>query len=43
MEKISSKELRDRWNRFRLSKQHTYLPESSLIGGKESTAMFTIA
>lgn len=43
MEKISSKQLRERWNSFRLSKQHIYLPESSLIGGKESTAMFTIA
>ena len=43
MEKISSKQLREDWNQFRLSKHHTYLPESSLIGGKESTAMFTIA
>lgn len=43
MKKISSKQLRNHWNQFRLSKQHIYLPESSLIGGKESTAMFTIA
>lgn len=43
MEKISSRELRNLWKEFRLSKQHIYLPESSLIGGKESTAMFTIA
>lgn len=43
MEQISSKQLREHWRKFRLSKQHTYLPESSLIGGKESTAMFTIA
>ena len=43
MEKISSKQLRDHRNRFRSAKQHIYLPESSLIGGKESTAMFTIA
>ena len=43
MEKISSKELREAWKTFRLSKQHIYLPESSLIGGKESTAMFNIA
>jgi len=43
MKKISSKQLREHWNQFRLSKQHIYLPESSLIGGKESTAMFTIA
>ncbi len=43
MEKISSKQLREDWKKFRLSKQHIYLSESSLIGGKESTAMFTIA
>ncbi len=43
MKKISSKQLREHWKNFRLSKQHIYLPESSLIGGKESTAMFTIA
>lgn len=43
MKKISSKQLRDHWKTFWLSKQHIYLPESSLIGGKESTAMFTIA
>lgn len=43
MQKISSKQLRELWNQFRLSKKHIYLPESSLVGGKESTAMFTIA
>ena len=43
MKKISSTQLREHWKSFRLSKQHIYLPESSLIGGKESTAMFTIA
>ncbi len=43
MKNISSKELRNLRNEFWLSKQHVYLPESSLIGGKESTAMFTIA
>ncbi len=43
MKKISSRELRSRWKEFRLSKNHVYLPESSLIWGKESTAMFTIA
>lgn len=43
MEKISSKLLRNYRNNFRLSKQHVYLPETSLVGGKESTAMFTIA
>jgi len=43
MKEISSKELRTRRYNFRTTKQHVYLPESSLIGGKESTAMFTIA
>ena len=43
MEKISSKQLREHWKNFRLSKHHINLPESSLVGGKESTAMFTIA
>jgi len=43
MKKISSKEFRNHRNEFWLSKQHVHLPESSLIGGKESTAMFTIA
>jgi alanyl-tRNA synthetase len=43
MKKISSKELREHRKSFWLSKHHIYLPESSLIGGKESTAMFTIA
>lgn len=43
MEKISSQQLRDKWNTFWLAKKHVCLPESSLVGGKESTAMFTIA
>ena len=43
MENISSKQLRESRKTFRTSKQHKYLPENSLIGGKESTAMFTIA
>lgn len=43
MNNISSKQLREHRNRFWIDKQHIYLPESSLIGGKESTAMFTIA
>ncbi len=43
MNNIASKQLREHRNRFRIAKQHIYLPESSLIGGKESTAMFTIA
>jgi alanyl-tRNA synthetase len=43
MKEISSKELRELWNTFWVSKQHVYLPESSLVGGKESAAMFTVA
>lgn len=43
MKNMSSKELRASRNAFRLSKHHVYLPESSLVWGKESTAMFTIA
>ncbi|MFZ2151259.1 MAG: alanine--tRNA ligase [Candidatus Absconditicoccaceae bacterium] len=43
MKKISGLELRSKWNEFRGSKNHKYLPEASLIGGKESTAMFNIA
>ena len=44
MKKISSKQLREHWNKFRESKHHSYLVPSSLIGTKEeSTAMFTIA
>ncbi len=43
MKKISWPELRSQWNEFRLSKNHKYLPEASLIGWKESTAMFNIA
>lgn len=43
MQKISWSELRSKWNEFRLSKNHKYLPEASLIGWKQSTAMFNIA
>jgi len=43
MKEISSKLLRKKWNDFWVAKHHVYLPENSLIGGKESTAMFTIA
>ncbi len=43
MKKISWPELRIKRNDFRFSKQHKYLPEASLIGWKESTAMFNIA
>ncbi|MBU0625961.1 hypothetical protein KKG31_06350 [Patescibacteria group bacterium] len=40
---MKSQELRDKRNSFRESKKHIHLPEASLVGGKESTAMFTIA
>ncbi len=43
MKKISWLELRSKWNEFRLSKNHKYLTEASLIWWKESTAMFNIA
>lgn len=43
MKTISGPELREKWNQFRLSKNHKYLPEASLIWWKESTAMFNIA
>ena len=43
MKHISSQELRKARNNFWESKKHIYLPEASLVGGKESTAMFTIA
>lgn len=43
MKHISSQELRKVRNEFRESKKHIHLPQASLIGGKESTAMFTIA
>jgi alanyl-tRNA synthetase len=43
MKALSGKQLREEWNDFRLAKKHVRLPEAPLIGGKESTAMFTIA
>ena len=43
MKAVSGKELKEARKRFRESKQHILLPEAPLIGGKESTAMFTIA
>ncbi len=43
MKKISWLELKNKWNEFRLSKNHKYLPEASLVWWKESTAMFNIA
>lgn len=43
MKEISWKQLIEKRNKFRESKDHKHLPESSLIWGKESTAMFNIA
>jgi alanyl-tRNA synthetase len=43
MKALSEQELRQAWKTFWESKQHIWLPEAPLIGGKESTAMFTIA
>ena len=43
MQSISGKQLKQEWKIFWESKQHVLLPEASLIGGKESTAMFNIA
>jgi len=43
MKKISSQKFRKVWFDFWENKKHKYLPETSLIGGKESTAMFNIA
>ena len=40
---VSWKQLREEWKTFWEAKQHVFLPEASLIGGKESTAMFNIA
>ena len=43
MKSLSSSELKEKRNKFRENKKHAHLPEASLVGGKESTAMFTIA
>lgn len=43
MKSISGKQLKQEWKKFWESRKHVLLPEASLIGGKESTAMFTIA
>jgi alanyl-tRNA synthetase len=43
MKALSGKQLREEWNDFWKAKKHIRLPEVPLIGGKESTAMFTIA
>ena len=40
---ISSKELRNKREKFRQSNWHKYLPEVSLVAAKESTAMFNVA
>ncbi|MCX6822968.1 MAG: alanine--tRNA ligase [candidate division SR1 bacterium] len=43
MKTISGKQLKEEWKKFWESRQHVWLPEAPLIGGKESTAMFNIA
>ena len=43
MKSVSGKQLKEEWKKFWESKQHVLLPEASLVGGKESTAMFNIA
>jgi alanyl-tRNA synthetase len=43
MKPVSGKQLKQEWKTFWESKQHVWLPEAPLIGGKESTAMFNIA
>ncbi|MFA5747603.1 MAG: alanine--tRNA ligase [Candidatus Absconditabacterales bacterium] len=43
MKKLSSKQFRQERKKFWELKKHKYLPESLLIGGNESTAMFNIA
>ncbi len=43
MKTISGKQLKEEWKKFWESRQHMFLPEAPLIGGKESTAMFNIA
>lgn len=43
MKYYSSQEIRNAWDTFWKEKKHVYLPEASLVGGKSSTAMFTIA
>lgn len=40
---MNSSQLRKLRKDFRISKQHTPLPESSLIASKESTALFNVA
>jgi len=43
MQSMTGEQLRTARSNFWLSKQHKLLPEASLVGGKESTAMFNIA
>jgi alanyl-tRNA synthetase len=43
MQSMTGEQLRTARSDFWLSKQHKLLPEASLVGGKESTAMFNIA
>ena len=43
MKSMTGEQLRTARSDFWLSKEHKLLPEASLVGGKESTAMFNIA
>lgn len=40
---MSSQEIWNLWNQFRISKQHTLLVPANLIAEKSSTALFTVA
>jgi alanyl-tRNA synthetase len=43
MKAMTGEQLRTARSDFWVAKQHKHLPEASLVGGKESTAMFNIA
>lgn len=43
MQALTTQEIRQKREKFWLSKAHTYLPEASLIADKESTALFNVA
>ena len=43
MQTLTSQEIRNKRTEFWTSKQHTHLPEASLIADKESTALFNVA
>lgn len=43
MKSLSSLELREKWNKFWIEKNHKYLSEVSLLASKESTSLFNVA